>query len=121
MAQAISRWPVTGETPIRARSVHLGFLMGTVALGQVSLRVLLFLLSVSFHRGSPYSYIVCGMNNRPVGGRSSETQSHTVDINNTLKYSLRIMKTYGGRIAPYILNLSIRWGEAVGKWVATTW
>jgi len=32
-----------------------------------------FPLSVSFHRGCPYSYIIWGMNSRPVGGRSSET------------------------------------------------
>jgi hypothetical protein len=31
-----------------------------------------FPLSISFHRGSPYSYITLGMNNRSVGGRSSE-------------------------------------------------
>jgi hypothetical protein len=29
--------------------------------------------SRNFHRGSAYSYIIRGMNNRPVGGRSSET------------------------------------------------
>jgi hypothetical protein len=32
-------------------------------------------------RGSPYLYIIWGMNNRPVGDRSSETFSHPVDIN----------------------------------------
>jgi hypothetical protein len=26
-------------------------------------------------------YIICGMNNRPVGGCSSETQSHHIDMN----------------------------------------
>jgi hypothetical protein len=31
-----------------------------------------FPLSVSFHRGSPYSYIMRGMNIKDVGGRSSE-------------------------------------------------
>jgi hypothetical protein len=33
--------------------------------------------SISFHRGSPHSYIIWGMNNRPAagGGRSSETVS----------------------------------------------
>jgi hypothetical protein len=43
-----------------------------VALGQVFLRVPRFPLSISFHRGSPYSYIAWLMNNRPAGGRSSE-------------------------------------------------
>jgi hypothetical protein len=32
-----------------------------------------FSLSISLDRGSPYSYITCGVNNRPVGGCSSET------------------------------------------------
>jgi hypothetical protein len=34
--------------------------------------------TVTSHRGSPYTYITWGMNNRPVVGRSSETQSHPV-------------------------------------------
>jgi hypothetical protein len=46
--------------------------MHKVALGLVLLRVLRFSLSVSFHRGSPYSYTTWG-NNRPIGSRSSET------------------------------------------------
>jgi hypothetical protein len=32
-----------------------------------------FLLSISFLHGCPSSYITWGKNNRPVGGRSSET------------------------------------------------
>jgi hypothetical protein len=39
-----------------------------------------FSLSISFHLGS-HSYIICGMNSRPVGGCSSETQSHPIDMN----------------------------------------
>jgi hypothetical protein len=31
------------------------------------------LLPVSFHRGSPYSYIIWRINNKPIGDRSSET------------------------------------------------
>jgi hypothetical protein len=38
------------------------------------------LLTSSFHHGSPCSYITRGMNNRPVGGLSSETWSHPIDI-----------------------------------------
>jgi len=38
--------------------------------------------SVSFHYGSPYSYIIWVTNNRPLHGHSSQTQSHTTDINN---------------------------------------
>jgi hypothetical protein len=49
-------------------SSRAGLVVDKVALGHVFLAVLCFPLSVSFHRGSPYSCIVCGMNNRPVGG-----------------------------------------------------
>jgi hypothetical protein len=44
-----------------------------------------FPLSMSFHRGSSYSYIIWGMNNMPVGGRSSETSSHPIDMNKNNK------------------------------------
>jgi hypothetical protein len=37
-------------------------------------------LSISFHRGSPYSCIVQGMKNRTAGGRSSETLPHPIDM-----------------------------------------
>jgi hypothetical protein len=40
--------------------------MDKVAMGQVFLRVLRFLLSITFHRNSPYSYVIWGMNNRRV-------------------------------------------------------
>jgi hypothetical protein len=46
-----------------------------------------FLLSVSFHCGSPYSYIIWGMNSRPVGGYSSETLSCPIDMNNSISSS----------------------------------
>jgi hypothetical protein len=58
----------------------VGFEVNIVAaLGQVSLRVLPFSLSVPFHRGYPYSCI-CGMNNRPVGDHSLERYSHLIAI-----------------------------------------
>jgi hypothetical protein len=37
-------------------------------------------LSISFHHGSPYSYITWCMYNRPNGWRSSETSSHLIDM-----------------------------------------
>jgi hypothetical protein len=43
-------------------------------------------LSVSFHCGSPYSYIIWGMNNRPIGGSSSEIQSHPINMNNIIQF-----------------------------------
>jgi hypothetical protein len=48
----------------------VGFLVDKVALKQGFLVVL---LSISFHRGSPYSYIIYGIKKKLVGGRSSET------------------------------------------------
>jgi hypothetical protein len=39
-------------------------------------------LSISFHRGFPGSFITWGTKNRPVGGRSSETSYHPIDMNN---------------------------------------
>jgi hypothetical protein len=75
---------VAGLSPRRSRfapeSVHVGFVVGKVALG-LFFEFFGFPLSVSFHRGSPYTYI-CGMDDRPFGGRSSETQSYTIDMNN---------------------------------------
>jgi hypothetical protein len=59
-----------------------GFMMDKVALGQTFFELFGFPLSLSFHRGSPCSYIIWVMNIRPVDGRSSETWSHHIDINN---------------------------------------
>jgi hypothetical protein len=50
-----------------------------MALGQVSLSFIGFLLSIPIHRGSPHTYHL-GMNNTPVGGRSLVTSSHPSDI-----------------------------------------
>jgi hypothetical protein len=61
MAQVVSCWPLTGETGVSA----CGFVVDKVALGQVFLHVLQFPMSISFHHGSPYSYITWGINNRP--------------------------------------------------------
>jgi hypothetical protein len=44
-----------------------------------------FPLSISFHHSSPFSYMIWGMNNRPVG-RSSERQSHPINMNNNNKW-----------------------------------
>jgi hypothetical protein len=63
----------------------VGFVLDKVALRQVYLWVLRFPLSISFHHGSPCSYIYWGMNNRPASGRSSETSS--------LPFELKLKKT----------------------------
>jgi hypothetical protein len=65
------RWLVAGLSQRRPRfahgSVHVGFVVDKVAPGQVFLRVFGLFLSVLFHRGSPYSYMIWGINS------SSET------------------------------------------------
>jgi hypothetical protein len=63
------------------RSVHVGFVVDKATLGQGFSEFFGFPLSISFHRGSPYSYVIWEMNTRPVGNRSSETFSHPVDMN----------------------------------------
>jgi hypothetical protein len=63
------------------RSVHVGFTLDKVLLGQVFLRLLQFPLSIPIHHGF-YSNIIWGMNNRPVGGSNSEISSPPIDMNN---------------------------------------
>jgi hypothetical protein len=60
----------------------VGFVVGKVALEQAFLRVLRFTLSVSCQRDSPFSYIIWRMSSRLSGGRSSETWSDPIDMNN---------------------------------------
>jgi hypothetical protein len=76
---AVGLWPRRPE--FAPGSVHVGCVVDNVALWQVSVRFIRFPLSISTHRGSPYSYIIWGMNNRPVGGCSSDTLSHPTDMN----------------------------------------
>jgi hypothetical protein len=83
MANAASRRPLTAKVQVRTGSIHIGFVVDKVALGQVFRRVLRFFLSILFHRGSSYLYITtCWMSNGPVGGRISETSFHPIDMNN---------------------------------------
>jgi hypothetical protein len=42
MAQVVSRRPLTAEARVSAWSIHVGFVVDKVALGQVFLRVLPF-------------------------------------------------------------------------------
>jgi hypothetical protein len=66
MAHVVSRRPLIVHTRFRPGSVRVGFVLDKVALGQVFLRVFFgFTLSVSFHRGFPYSYTIWEMGNRP--------------------------------------------------------
>jgi hypothetical protein len=57
MAQVVSRRPLTAEARVRARSIHVGFVVDKMALGYVFLRGLRFFpVSISFHRRSPDSH-----------------------------------------------------------------
>jgi hypothetical protein len=57
---------VAGLSRRRPVSVHVGFVVGTVALGQVFLRVLRFsLINISLQRCCPYYSSCGGLNNGP--------------------------------------------------------
>jgi hypothetical protein len=61
------------------------------------------------HLGSPCSYITCGMNSRPVGGRSSETLSHHIDLIIVIVYhKRRMMSSLAERLLPLQRVLSKR-------------
>jgi hypothetical protein len=70
------RWSAARFSPQRPRfmpvSVHVGYVVDKVTLGQVFLHFG-FSLLIPYHCGSPYSYITLWMNNRHVGSRSSDT------------------------------------------------
>jgi hypothetical protein len=85
-------------------SVHVGFVVDKAALGQGFLRVLRFPLSLSFHCGSPCSYITWGMNKRPVGGRSSETSSNPIDMNNYSRVCFSVDRIQALFVVSFILN-----------------
>jgi hypothetical protein len=61
-----------GGPGLATGSVHVGFVVGKVAFGKVSLKVLRF---SPVNIVTPYSYMIWGINNRPVSGRSSEIVS----------------------------------------------
>jgi hypothetical protein len=46
VAQAVSHWPLTTEARVRARSVHMGFMVDKVTLGQVFYEFFGFRLSI---------------------------------------------------------------------------
>jgi hypothetical protein len=64
---------VTRRLGFAPGSVHVGFVVDKLALGQVFLRVFRFPLSVAFHRVSILLYMFWGMHSTPVLARSSET------------------------------------------------
>jgi hypothetical protein len=64
-------------------SVHVGLVVGNGTGTNFSLSSSVF-SSVSFHYDCPYSCIIWQINNRPVGSHSSETLSHTIDMNRSM-------------------------------------
>jgi hypothetical protein len=72
IAQAVRRRISPRRTVFASRAAHMGFVVDKIALGQVSLRVLRFspvsIIPTLLHI---YSYIIWGMENGPVNGRSS--------------------------------------------------
>jgi hypothetical protein len=78
MAQAISCRPLTAEVGIRTRVGPCGISGGQSFFSEF----FTFPLSISFHHCCPYTHIAWGMNNWPISGRSSETSSHCMDMNN---------------------------------------
>jgi hypothetical protein len=69
----MARLPLTTETRVPTRVSLCGIYGGQSGTGTVFSEFFDFILSVSFHHGSQCSFITCGMNNRAVGGCSSET------------------------------------------------
>jgi hypothetical protein len=87
----VSRRSLTAEGQVRARVSPFGICVDRVALGQCFLRVVRFSpVTVISLWLSTLLYIRWGMNNRPVSGRSSETKSHPIDVNNNNKNRLYI-------------------------------
>jgi hypothetical protein len=80
MAQVVNRCSPTTVTWVRDQVNPRVFVAEKWNRGRFFFDFFGFPLSVSFHRGCIFIYHV-GMNNSPVDGRSSETQSHPVAKN----------------------------------------
>jgi hypothetical protein len=72
-------------------SIHAGFVVDKVVLRFIT-EFFGFPLSISFHHGSLYSYIIWGMKNRPTGGRNSQTQSHPINMNNNRLFGFKHLR-----------------------------
>jgi hypothetical protein len=80
IAQAVSCRALTAKARVHTRVSPCGICGGQSGTGTGFSQNSLVFLSISFYHGSPYSYISWGMNNRRVGGRSSETSPHPIDM-----------------------------------------
>jgi hypothetical protein len=93
MTQAVSRRPLSADTQVRARVIPCGTCGGQSSIGtgfpsRSSVFSCRYNSSVALH----IIYITCGMNNRPVRGRSSERVSR-IDMND-IDTDLSISKLY---------------------------
>jgi hypothetical protein len=90
MAQTVNGRPLTAEARVRARVGTCGVCGGQSGTGtdRYVSEFFGFSLSTPFHHGSPHSYIMRGINNRPAGGRSSETSSYAIDMNMKIHFIL---------------------------------
>jgi hypothetical protein len=79
MAQAVSSRSLIAEARLRGGSVHVRLVVDKMALEQVLLQSSSVFPSQYNSTRAPHSYIIVRPNNRPVGGRSSETRAHSID------------------------------------------
>jgi hypothetical protein len=84
MDQAISRRPLTAEVRVRGQVSPFGICGGQSGTGtgfcpSSSVFVCLYYSTMALHA---HVSITWETNNRPVGGRGSETTSHPIDMNN---------------------------------------
>jgi hypothetical protein len=84
MVQEVSSRPLTAESWVRAGSVHVGFAMDNVPLRQVFSEFFGLSLSISFHRGAPYSCITLGWT---IGLLVAAVQRHS--LNSSISTSTR--------------------------------
>jgi hypothetical protein len=101
MAQAVSRWPLTADAWVRAHVSSCWICGEQSGTGTRFLsKFFCFILSVAFHRGSPCSHIIWGMNSRPVGGCRSKhsltplTQTCSLTYHNCLTNSQPVDCTF---------------------------
>jgi hypothetical protein len=86
MAQAVSRRPLTMEACVRAW-ISVCAVCGGKSGTRTSFSSSSSILPYQYHSTvALHTHIIWGVNNKPVGGRNSETLSHSIDMNNNNIY-----------------------------------